>query len=430
MSLVSVVFLTVIAFAQSAIHPIPNFKYDIALDEKPAFVRAMKNAGKTSSYGTESYDLGVTSFTGNVFKKDVVLSIADVSEYDRFDPLSVAKTYLSNELQWPNEIDLVPEGIFSSRVYSVAAGFFLPGKDNGTVALIDVSDMNNPVLKNIAPFSSEKKWFYHRVLWMDMNKDGHLDALTARAWGTGDKAQEAQLLWLENPGLDHITANWVEHIIHEGTIEVSFNVHQLPLQNGIMTPVIIGSGFWSKELTVVWSSTNDWTDVNSIQTMVVDNYGWYFDVQVVDLNNDGRLDLLTSTWSQLGDPGALIGYEIPDNWQDQSQWVSHIIRDQYKAFPLPGKGSPGTALAFWPNNKNTDSKPLIFVSGDDAGNYFVESASSQDPNDWNYSTSLIYEQRSGTVGSFSICDVNDDGYVEVFMAVYEQSFVRVMSYGQ
>merc|ERR1719427_2407791 len=80
------------------------------------------------------------------------------------------------------------------------------------------------------------------------------------------------------------------------------------------------------------------------------------------------------------------------------------------------------------NTKNTDSKPLIFVSGDDAGNYFVESASSQDPNDWTYSTSLIYEQRSGTVGAFSICDINDDGYVEVFMAVYEQSFVRVMSY--
>lgn len=425
----SVVFLAVIAFAQCAINPIPNFKYDIGLDEKPAFVRAMKNAGKTSSYGTDSYDLGVTSFTGNVFKNDVVLSIADVSEYDRFDPLSIAKSYLSDELQWPNEIDLVPEGVFNSRVYSVACGFFLPGKDNGTIGLIDVSDMNNPVLKNIAPFSSEKKWFYHRVIWMDMDKDGDLDALTARAWGSGDKAQEAHLLWLENPGLDYITSNWVEHIIHEGTIEVSFNVHELPL-NGVMTPVIIGSGFWSKELTVVWSSTNDWTDVSSIQTMVVDTFGWYFDVQVVDLNNDGRLDLLTSTWSQLGDPGALIGYEIPDNWQDPSQWVSHIIRDQYKAFPLPGKGSPGTALAFHPNTKNTDSKPLIFVSGDDAGNYFVESASSQDPNDWTYSTSLIYEQRSGTVGAFSICDINDDGYVEVFMAVYEQSFVRVMSYGQ
>ena len=31
----------------------------------------------------------------------------------------------------------------------------------------------------------EKVWFYHRVLWEDMNNDGHLDAVTARAYGSG-----------------------------------------------------------------------------------------------------------------------------------------------------------------------------------------------------------------------------------------------------
>ncbi len=31
-----------------------------------------------------------------------------------------------------------------------------------------------------------------------------------------------------------------------------------------------------------------------------------------------------------------------------------MIRDGYKDFPLPGKGSPGTAVAFWPDLKNTD----------------------------------------------------------------------------
>ena len=48
---------------------------------------------------------------------------------------------------------------------------------------------------------------------------------------------------------------------------------------------------------------------------------WLSHQQVVDVNQDGREDLLTSTWSQLGDPGALLAYEIPDNWQDASQWV-------------------------------------------------------------------------------------------------------------
>lgn len=432
MSLLSVVFLGIVALAHSVqVNPAPKFMYDIKLDIKPAFVKVMKNSGKFSSYGTDSFDLGVTSFTGNIFKKDHVLNVAEVSEYDVFDPLMTDKNTLTEELQWPNEIDLVPEEVFDRRVMTVASGFFLAGKDNGTVALIDVDDINNPVLHYLAPFDQNgKKWFYHRVMWTDMNSDGHLDAVTARAWGAGDHAEEAQLLWLENPGFSYPTGNWNEHIIHEGTIEVSFNLHKLELPTGEMTPVIIGSGFWSKELTLIWSSSNNWLDSDSIQTLVVGNYGWYFDVQVVDVNNDGRLDLLTTTWSQLGDPGALIAYEIPNDWQDLSKWNSHIIRDGYKDFPLPGKGSPGTAVAFWPDLKNTDSKPYIFVSGDDSGNYFVESPTSEDANDWSYETTLVYEQRTGTVGSFSIADVNDDGFAEIFMAVYEQSFVRVMSYEQ
>jgi len=418
-----------VMLATCAVDPTPGFMYDIKLEEKPAFIRAMVNKDKTSSYGGPAYDLGITSFTGNVFKKDVVLNVADVSEHEMFDPLMAEKTYLTDELQWPNEIDIVPEGIFSTRTYSVAGGFFLAGKDNGTVALIDMQDPENPVVHNLTPFASDKKWFYHRVLWMDMNNDGHMDAITARAYGAGDHADEAQLLWLENPGFDHPSANWQEHIIHEDTIEVSFNIHQLQLPNGQMTPVIVGSGFWSKELTLVWSSTNDWLDASSIQTLVVGTYGWYFDVQVVDVNKDGRKDLLTTTWSQLGDPGALLAYEIPDNWQDASAWTEHVIRDGYKEWPIPGKGSPGTALAFYPNKNDESEKPFIFVSGDDAGNMFVETADSQDPNDWTYSTTLMYEQKYGTVGSFSVADVNNDGWVEVFLSIYEQEFVRVLSYG-
>merc|ERR1739838_1043697 len=146
-----------------------------------------------------------------------------------------------------------------------------------------------------------------------------------------------------------------------------------------------------------------------------------------DVNQDGREDLLTSTWSQLGDPGALLAYEIPDNWQDASQWVEHELRTGYKDFPLPGKGSPGTAVAFWPTSHKT-GKPYIFVSGDDDGNYFVESATSEDVNDWTYKQTLVYEQRSGTVGSFAIADVNGDGYNEVFLSVYQNQFIRVMTY--
>jgi len=33
-------------------------------------------------------------------------------------------------------------------------------------------------------------------------------------------------------------------------------------------------------LTVVWSEGNNWIDMSTVKTLVVDTYGWYFDVEV------------------------------------------------------------------------------------------------------------------------------------------------------
>lgn len=47
----------------------------------------------------------------------------------------------------------------------------------------------NCLLEPIAISSSEDAvdWFYHRVEWHDMDNDGDLDAVTARAYGSGGK---------------------------------------------------------------------------------------------------------------------------------------------------------------------------------------------------------------------------------------------------
>ena len=38
-----------------------------------------------------------------------------------------------------------------------------------------------------------------------------------------------------------------------------------------------------------------WGDAKKLRKSVVDNYGKYYDIQHVDLNNDGRKDILTTT---------------------------------------------------------------------------------------------------------------------------------------
>jgi len=409
---------------------VPNFMYNIDLDVEPAFVKMLKDEDASTPYHPV-YDLGFSSFTGNVRKADNVLSLNNIDTFLTSAQSQLTVQTLTQELEWPNEVDQVPEGIFSTRTWSVAGGFCLVGKDDGNIALMDVSDKKNPYLQVITPVDPDGKiWFYHRVEWHDMNGDGHLDAVSARAYGDCATATESQLIWLENPGYSYITESWNLHVISEGKADVSFRIQPMPLADGSTTDVIFTAGFWSFELGLTWSSNNDWTDASSIQYMAVDNFGWYFDLEIVDINMDGRLDVLTTTWSQLGSPGALMTYEIPDDWQSADGWTRHIIKEGYKMWKIPGKGSPGTALHYWAteSDKQAGLKPLILVDGDDDGSFYIMSANSEDVDDWTYTETTIYTQSSGTVGVMAVGDVDGDGATEIILPIYSKNLLRVLTY--
>ena len=59
-------------------------------------------------------------------------------------------------------------------------GFLVPFKTKGSISLMDLSSQP-PQGPYKVTSTNEGDWFYHRVHWQDMDGDGDLDIVTARA---------------------------------------------------------------------------------------------------------------------------------------------------------------------------------------------------------------------------------------------------------
>ena len=71
---------------------------------------------------------------------------------------------------------------------------------------------------------------------------------------------------------------------------------------------------------------------------------------------------------------------------------------------------------------------MILLTGDDDGNvYMFENDADNDPSVWSYTyQSFFYAQ--GTVGSPAIKDVDNDGFMEIFIPAYSAGELHVYTF--
>ena len=148
---------------------------------------------------------------------------------------SAAKVQLlSSDFKWPNIISIAPEEIGEYLV--VPDGFLVPLKETGGLYLLKIDCNSTENLKPLFAATNpieitapKRSYFYHMVVWHDMNNDGLLDVVTAR---TNDPLfigkPSGQLLWLEQPKSDPLTnVPWNEHLLAEGPETVFMHIHRL-----------------------------------------------------------------------------------------------------------------------------------------------------------------------------------------------------------
>lgn len=332
---------------------------------------------------------------------------------------------LTNELDWPNDMTLLPKEMFGFNALAVGHGFLVPlgGHTTGGVSIINLDE---PGSKPSTVSKDMENWFYHKAYAIDMDGDGLLDFVTARCrdnvipfpW---NKENKGTLVWLRNPGGDNpLSDRWEETELMNGP---DFLINMEEMKNTI-TPGpdfhLLAPQFLTEAINYIY-----YDESGALQNRTIDTeLGNAFAAEFVDVNGDGKMDVLAT--NHLSANGGVFAYEYDNELGlAKSDIVKHTLADSIDNVQKKGM-APGHSFTVYPRGKPEEDGeiPYILVDGDGAENYIMLRPGDKE---WEYDMEVLFPTNC-TVGRSVAGDVDGDGFSEVFVPLYEKNIVRVLRF--
>lgn len=153
-----------------------------------------------------AWTLAISCFNPLPETVDYVYNVPDIG---RQITTQIVPMLVTDKIVWPNGVVAADPLVEYSMI--VPSGFLVPGKNNGNLYFI--SDTNAiPLVPN-----DGKNWFYHDADFKDMDGDGFIDIVAARANVPIFGNPRTQLIWLKNPGNTTIVGPWkLNYLLTDG----------------------------------------------------------------------------------------------------------------------------------------------------------------------------------------------------------------------
>ena len=200
--------------------------------------------------------------------------------------------------------------------------------------------------------------------------------------------------------------------------------------------IIATEFFLHQQLAIYSCEESSWAECAErgvVETIIDAADGPFFQCSWVDLNGDGKMDILATAQQHTVDtrvvPGKVLAFEQPSAWSaGNGNWTRRVLADGYLPQPKQptGSGAPGTAVAFH-MTANTKEKPRIVLSADDGGSVDLLTAASQSQDDWTYTKQTLYtshkstQQGVNTIGTVMVAPAKDGQRPWLFVPSYAES---------
>lgn len=320
-------------------------------------------------------------------------------------------------------MQVVPDDVFDFRAIIVPDGFLVPGHSNGGLYILKMDDTDLTEVVSTTKISEKKKgYFYHMGHWVDLNKDGRKDFITARS---NAKNGGGELVWFEHPEEGLTDATWTEHIVASGP-DVGIQVLE-DSEFGRDEIMVFAAEFFNEKVSFYRVSKHDGTLVDSrvIDTEILSAYS----VTFADINGDGTPELMVNNHETDDATNGIWAYTPPKYWMT-GDWEKHTIATDFKnkfSIAVPNM-APGFPYPFYPkvSDENKKKTPAhILVAGD--GDHTAHLLTPIDAKNWAWDRDTIKEEK-GTVGALTWADLDHDGWNEVWVPDYDNSKMEVFRF--